>query len=80
MNDIEENIIEALKELASDSTVPKNIKEKIHKIVGILAADEDTSLKISKAMAELEEMSDDSNIQQYTRTQIYNIISMLEMI
>ena len=75
------NIIEALEELVGDNTVPRNIKAKISDIISILKGDgEDTSMKINKVLSELDEISDDTNIQPYTRTQIWNIASMLEMI
>ncbi len=74
------DILEVLQELSEDSTVPKNIKNKISEVIGILKKDSDISLKISKALHELEEVSDDSNLQPFTRTQIWNITSMLEKI
>ncbi|MBU0461926.1 MAG: UPF0147 family protein, partial [Nanoarchaeota archaeon] len=40
---------------------------------------EELSIRINKALSELDEISDDTNLQAYTRTQIWNIASMLEM-
>ncbi len=74
------NVLEVLKELSEDSIVPKNIKSKISEVIEILEGDSEMSLKISKALHELEEISDDSNLQAFTRTQIWNITSMLEKI
>lgn len=74
------NIIEALQELAADSTVPKNVKSKIEEITNTLKSEEDISITINKALGELDEIADDTNLQTYTRTQIWNIASMLEMI
>lgn len=76
------NIIESLEELANDNTVPRNIKSKVEEVVAILKGDdgEDLSIKINKALSTLDEISDDTNIQAYTRTQIWNIASLLEMI
>lgn len=74
------NVLEVLTEVAEDSIVPKNVKNKISKVISILKEDTEMSLKISKALQELEEISDDSNLQPFTRTQIWNIISMLEKI
>ena len=71
-------IISALEELNGDSTVPKNIKNKIIAIIQVLNEKVEKPIKISKALTELEDVSDDVNMQAYTRTQIYNIISMLE--
>ena len=71
-------IISALEELNGDSTVPKNIKNKIIAIIQVLNEQVEKPIKISKALTELEDVSNDVNMQAYTRTQIYNIISMLE--
>lgn len=74
------NIIKALQELESDNTVPKNIKAKISTTIKVLHEDSDLGIKINRALNELDELTDDNNIQPYTRTQIWNIVSMLEMI
>ena len=73
-------ILEALGELKDDTTLPRNIKTKLDVISEILKTDTDMSIKINKALDEFEVISDDTNIQPYTRTQIWNIVSMLEMI
>ena len=75
-----EGVLEALNELADDNTVPKNVKAKIATVIETLKSDEgDLSMKINKALSELDEISDDTNLQSYTRTQVWNIASMLEM-
>jgi uncharacterized protein (UPF0147 family) len=76
------NVVEALEELSGDNTVPRNIKSKVEAIIGILKIEDgsDMSIKINKALSELDEISDDTNLQPFTRTQIWNIVSMLEMI
>ena len=73
-----EDIITVLSELLEDNTVPKNIKQKIESIIRLLREESEMSLKQSKALNLLDEISDDNNIQPYTRTQIWNISSMLE--
>ncbi|NQU78560.1 UPF0147 family protein [Candidatus Woesearchaeota archaeon] len=75
------NIIEALNELTGDNTVPRNIKAKVGEVINILKGDEeDVSIRVNKALTTIDEISDDTNLQAYTRTQIWNIASMLEMI
>jgi len=74
-------IIEAINELQNDTTVPKNIKTKLQSITLILQLEsEGMSTRVNKALDELEELSDDANIQSYTRTQLWNIVSLLESI
>jgi uncharacterized protein (UPF0147 family) len=76
-----QNIIQALEELSTDNTVPRNIKAKVEEVVSVLKEDngDEVSIKINKALTTLDEISDDTNLQAYTRTQIWNIASMLEM-
>jgi hypothetical protein len=76
-----EPIIGALDELNEDSTVPKNIKIKITQIVEMLNAENmETSIKVNKTLHLLDEIADDTNLKSYTRTQIWNIVSLLERI
>ena len=75
-----QSILEVLGELEQDNTVPRNIKNKISDVIKILKQDEELSIRINKALSELDEVSDDSNMQPYTRTQIWNVVSALEMI
>ncbi|MBN2111542.1 UPF0147 family protein [Candidatus Woesearchaeota archaeon] len=74
------NIIVALNELKDDSTVPRNIKAKIETMISLLQDDTEESIKVSRVMHEIEEITEDSNLQPYTRTQIFNVVSLLEMI
>jgi len=74
-------IIESLQEIASDSAVPRNVKERLVKIIEVLKNDsEDILLRKDKALSELDEVVEDTNLQPYTRTQIWNVVSVLEMI
>lgn len=71
-----QEIIFTLNELKDDSTVSKNIKEKIERIISFLEHDE--ALGVDKAINEIEEMMETNNIPSYTRTQIWNVVSLLE--
>ena len=75
-----ESIEPALKELKEDATVPKNVKLKIDKVIGILRKNYETTIKVSKALNELEEVADDVNLESYARAQVWNVISALEKI
>jgi uncharacterized protein (UPF0147 family) len=72
--------VTALEELRSDSTVPKNIKSKIDTIITSLSQDKELSMKINEALNDLDDISDNNNIQPYTRTQIWNVVSLLESV
>jgi len=69
-----------LLEMKEDVSVPKNVKTKINTIMCMINEDCDKSIKASKISHELGELSEDSNLNQFTRTQIWNVISMLEKI
>jgi len=75
-----ENAIEKVNELKEDSMTPKGLKEKLDEIVNILKKDEEDTIKINKALDVLDEISTENNIQPYIRTQIWNIVSILESI
>jgi len=83
MNELDEQIQEAidiLKSFEEDTTVPKNVKGKIGRIIGILNEKAESSMKVHKALHELEEIGEDTNIEPYTRTQLWNIVSLLEKV
>ncbi|MBW3003380.1 UPF0147 family protein [Candidatus Woesearchaeota archaeon] len=74
------DVFEVLAELLDDSTVPKNVKNKVQDIIDALKEDTELSIRINKALHILDEISDDTNLQSYTRTQIWNVVSLLENI
>lgn len=81
MSDEEINsVIETLTELGEDVTVPKNVRLKIQEINKNLKENTELSIKISKALNDLDEIADDINLQPYTRTEIWNVVSILEKI
>lgn len=79
-NDELVQVIEVLNELMKDHTVPKNIKARFECMIGHLKDDSECSIKVSRAIHEIEEITEDVNIQSYTRTQIFNVVSLLETI
>ena len=74
------DVIGTLKQLEEDMHIPKNIKSKLQDISKILQENTEVSIKINKALNELDEISDDPNLEPYIRTQIWNIVSALEKI
>lgn len=73
-----DNILKSLTEIQEDNTVPRNIRLKIESLVSFLKQDAERSIKVNKALSELEGMAGDVNLQSYARTQIWNIMSDLE--
>jgi uncharacterized protein (UPF0147 family) len=74
-------VITMLREVEADSCVPKNVKNKISITIKELeTSTEEISIKISRALHALEELTEDNNMQADTRTQIFNIVSTLEIV
>jgi len=75
-----ESVVTLLNELKDDHTVPRNVRVRIDDAIKILDEDTEMEIKVSKVLHGLEEIADDVNLQSYTRTQIWDIISSLEKI
>jgi uncharacterized protein len=73
-------ILEILDRIINDRSVPKNIREAVEKAKNSLNSKEEEELKINTAIFELDEISNDPNMPLYTRTQIWNAVSLLEQI
>jgi uncharacterized protein (UPF0147 family) len=69
-----------LQELAQDSTIPKNVHHKLSNVISMLQKNSEVSLNVSKALHELEDITTDMNLESFTRTQIFNVVSMLEVV
>lgn len=74
-------IIQFMDELREDSTVPRNVKAKLETSIEMLKKENDElKLRIDKVLQVLDDIANDNNAQSYTRSQIWNIVSMLESI
>lgn len=80
MNELIIPIIESLQQIEEDSTVPKNVRSKVKNTKTILEENQEIAVKINRSLQELDELSDNPNIPQYIRTQIWSIVSKLESI
>jgi uncharacterized protein len=75
------SVVEALEELVLDTTVPQNVRAKLTQLVKVLQTDSgDVAIRINRVLDELEEISNDVNLPSYTRTQLWNVSCLLEMI
>lgn len=76
-----ETVIQALSQIKDDRTVPKNIRTSCEDCIKDLQNnEEELSVRLNSCISTLDEVSNDPNIPSYTRTQIWNIVSMLEAI
>ena len=71
-------IIEILDRIINDRSVPRNIREAVERAKNALNSKEEEELKINTAIVTLDEISNDPNMPLYTRTQIWNAVSLLE--
>ncbi|MFA4819695.1 MAG: UPF0147 family protein [Candidatus Aenigmatarchaeota archaeon] len=74
-----ETISKILDEISEDRTVPRNIRNMVQEAKNNLNGKQELAVRINSAISILDEVSNDSNIPTYTRTQIWNIVSMLEV-
>ena len=75
-----EPICEILEQIINDGTVPRNIRSVAEDSKNALKGNGANELKISTAISNLDEIINDPNMPMYTRTQIWNVVSMLEQI
>jgi len=77
-----EPIIKLLIAIIEDRTVPRNIRaaaEEAKKEL-IEKTDNNWDIRLSSAISLLDEIINDPNMPIYTRTQIWNVVSMLEAV
>jgi uncharacterized protein (UPF0147 family) len=71
--------LEILGTIVEDAAVPKNIKEVCRKSITRLSnEDEKIHIRIGAAINMLDELSQDTNLPFHTRTQIWEVASLLE--
>ncbi len=78
MNEDFNKIISTLSVIKEDDSVPRNVRSKIDG--AILCLNNNTKedcLKVDETLQELDDISNDPNLPNYTRVEILNIISML---
>jgi hypothetical protein len=73
-------ILEILGQILNDRTVPKNIRAAAEQAKSVIAGATSDELKVSTAVGTLDEIINDPNMPMYTRTQIWNVVSMLEQL
>jgi len=78
INDEIQDIVEVINEIIDDDTTNKNIKESLEDVIQILLGDENVTVKIHNALQALEELSENKSMESFTRSAIFNIVSMLE--
>ena len=77
MDNIKE-ILDLLIQLEQDITIPRNIRTKIKTTLELLDENTDIAIRVDKSLQELDEIVEDPNVPSYARTQIWNVMSLIE--
>ncbi len=74
-----QNAIAVLEAVSTDTAVPKNVRKNAHDIIARLNnGTQPFQVRLNSTMQLLDEMSNDPNIPLHTRTQLWQIASLLE--
>ncbi|RLI98646.1 MAG: hypothetical protein DRO99_00200 [Candidatus Aenigmatarchaeota archaeon] len=71
-------VTQLLRDILDDRGVPKNIKESLEGIIGILDAKVSDNEKASQIISILDDAANDPNISFSARTLIWNTVSAME--
>ena len=70
-----------LKDISEDTTTPRNIRRAAKEAMDVLQNQAKTyAVRSADAISILDEISQDPNMPPYTRTKIWNVVSILETI
>lgn len=68
-----------LDQILEDKTVPKNIRDKIEEVMQEFENEEkEASVIVDTVIQGLDSINSDPNLPAFTRTQIWNVVSLLE--
>lgn len=73
-------VLERMKEVANDRSVPRNIRNVVEQAMEKTRNMEEGGVNYSTAIYMLDDISNDINMPSHARTDIWEIISMLEAI
>jgi len=71
-------VLDLLDRIVNDRTVPRNIRKAAEDSKTVLNSKDAPEVRISTAIHILDEIINDPNMPMYTRTQIWNAVSILE--
>ena len=71
-------VISLLEQILNDRTVPKNIRKAAEDSKNVLNTTDSEEVRISTVIHILDEIINDPNMPMYTRTKIWNAVSILE--
>ncbi len=73
------SVVQRMRDQAEKDAVPSNVAEMLEQAAQELEdEDKDLSVRVNSASSILDEISNDPNIRQHTRTEIWNLASKVE--
>ncbi|MFB6203676.1 MAG: UPF0147 family protein [Candidatus Nanohaloarchaea archaeon] len=74
-----ESVVKRMEGIAEKDGVPSNVSEMLEQAIDELQdEDRDLSIRVNSASSLLDQISNDPNIRQHTRTEIWNLASKVE--
>ena len=74
-----DHVVEFLKELSQDMSMPRNIRTALCEIkTSLNCSDEQIPLRVDAALQRLEELAMDPNISSFGRSELWNLTSAIE--
>jgi len=72
-------VVDQMEEMAEQDAIPSNVSEMLEEAAEELQdEDRDLSVRVNAASSILDQVSNDPNIRQHTRTEIWNLASKVE--
>lgn len=76
-----EEIVEFVDMIREDFATPSNVKEAMNQIKNILNDDSyDAAIKVDKCIDLIDALQEDPNIESFTRTNLWTLVSYLEVL
>lgn len=72
-------VVQQMRDMAEKESIPSNVSDMLVEAADELENEErDISVRVNSASSILDEVSNDPNIRQHTRTEIWNLASKVE--
>lgn len=72
-------VVQQMRDMAEKESIPSNVSETLEEAADELEdEDRDLSVRVNTASSLLDDASNDPNIRQHTRTEIWNLASKVE--
>ena len=79
MQNTADTVLNMLSQMQQDFSLPKNVREKIRSTILILSDNcADHAIRCDRSLQHLDDIASDPAIPVYVRTQIWNMLSILE--